>query len=280
MPAFLCTACGTQYPLSEAPPARCPVCEDARQFVPEGNQRWTTPDALAATHFNAFRQVAPSLLGIGTLPAFAIAQRALMLRTPQGNLLWDCLSLLDAATVEIIQALGGLSAIAISHPHYYGNMVEWGRAFGCKVLLHEADRDWVMRPDPCLEFWRGESRHVLPGLTLHRLGGHFPGGTILHWADGAEGRGAILTGDIASVAPDRRHVSFMWSFPNWVPLPAAEVSRMGALLTSLRFDAVYGAWWDRVIPTDGKQAVARSVDRYIRAVSGPAPLSGTAPPPR
>ena len=126
-----------------------------------------------------------------------------------------------------------------------------------------------MRPDPAIRFWEGERQEVLPGITLHRLGGHYAGGTILHRA---EGKGAILTGDIASVAPDRRHVSFMWSFPNWVPLPAAEVARMGAVLEGLEFDAVYGAWWDRVIPTDGKAAVRRSVARYIAAVSGTGPL--------
>ena len=123
--------------------------------------------------------------------------------------------------------------------------------------------------DPAIRFWEGERHAVLPGVTLHRLGGHFAGGTILHWDAGP---GAILTGDIASVTPDRRHVSFMWSFPNWVPLPAAEVTRMGAVLEALDFDAVYGAWWDRVIPTGGKAAVRRSVARYVAAVTGPGSL--------
>jgi hypothetical protein len=269
MPAFLCATCGVQFAESQAPPPRCPICEDARQYVPQGGQRWLAPEQLAATHFNAFREVAPDLLGIGTLPAFAIAQRALLVRTPAGNLLWDCLSLLDAATVAIIRALGGLAAVAVSHPHFYGVMAEWGRAFGCPVLIHAADRDWVMRPDPCIEFWQGEQREVLPGATLHRLGGHFAGGTILHLT---RGEGAILTGDIASVAPDRAHLSFMWSFPNWVPLPATEVARIGAMLAALRFDAIYGAWWDRVIPTGGQAAAARSVARYRRALEGPGPL--------
>ena len=40
------------------------------------------------------------------------------------------LSLLDPAVVEMVKAFGGISAIAISHPHYYASMVEWSRAFG------------------------------------------------------------------------------------------------------------------------------------------------------
>lgn len=262
--AFICATCGAQHAPSAAPPPRCAVCEDPRQFVPASGQQWTTMEALARGHAIGWREVAPGLLGCGVFPHFAIGQRALLVRTPAGNVLWDCVSLIDPATVAIVRALGGLRAIAVSHPHFYTGMVEWARAFDCPVLLHGDDRAWVMRPDPAIAFWEGERREVLPGLTLHRLGGHFAGGTILHRA---EGRGAILTGDIASATPDGRHVSFMWSFPNWVPLPAAAVGRIGAVLEGLDFDAVYGGWWDRVIPTGGKEAVRRSVARYVRAVT-------------
>ena len=269
MTPFICATCGTQHAPSAAPPERCAICEDPRQWVPEAGQSWTTMDGLARRHAIGWREVAPDMLGLGMFPDFAIGQRALLLRTPAGNVLWDCVALLDAATVAIIRALGGIAAIAISHPHYYATMVDWAHAFGCPVLLHAADRSWVMRPDPAIRFWDGDSEAILPGLALHRLGGHFAGGTILH---STAGKGAILTGDIASVAPDRRHVSFMWSFPNWVPLPAAEVARMGGVLDALDFDAVYGAWGDRVIPRDGKAAVRAAVARYVAAIEGPAPL--------
>lgn len=268
--AFICATCGTQHAPSAAPPATCAICEDPRQWVPGAGQAWTTMEALARRHAIGWREVAPDLLGCGMFPDFGIAQRALLLRTPAGNVLWDCVALLDAATVAIAKALGGIAAIAISHPHYYASMVDWAHAFGCPVLLHEDDARWVMRPDPAIRFWGGERHEVLPGVALHRLGGHFAGGTILHWA---RGKGAIMTGDIASVTPDRRHVAFMWSFPNWVPLPGGDVARMGRVLEALDFDAVYGAWWDRVIPSGGKDAVRASVARYIRAVEGPGPLA-------
>jgi len=269
MPGFLCATCGVQYPDSESPPARCIICEDGRQYVPKTGQRWITPEALAEGHANMFRALAPGLIGLSAVPAFAINQRALLLRTPQGNVLWDCISLLDAATTEIIRALGGLRAVALSHPHYYSVMAEWGRVFGCPVLVHAADRDWVVRPDPAIEFWQGETREVLPGVTLHRLGGHFPGASVLHWAAPR----MLLTGDTALVVPDRKHVSFMWSYPNRVPLPAAEVARLGARIAELDFDSLYAAFWEGEIEQDAKAAVARSVERYIRAVTGPGPLT-------
>ena len=266
MPHFLCTTCGTQFAESDQPPANCPICEDPRQYVKPTGQAWTTPDRLRLTHFNTLRARELGLIGIGIEPHFAIGQRALFLRTPAGNVLWDCVSLLDPAVVEAVRALGGIAAIAISHPHYYTNMVEWSQAFGAPIYLHGDDREWVMRPDDAIVFWEGETRALLPGLTLIRCGGHFPGGTVLHWAGGADGRGALLSGDILQVVADRKHVSFMWSYPNYIPLPAATIRRIVAVVEPFAFDRIYGAFWHGVIASDGKEVVRRSAERYLRAI--------------
>jgi hypothetical protein len=223
MAVFFCVACGTSYPEAATPPAACPICADERQYVPRGGQAWITREALAAGHRNAWTRHEPGLMSIQTLPAFAINQRALLVATPAGNLLWDCIALLDTATEDLVRALGGLAAIAISHPHYYTAMQDWAAAFAAPVFLHAADRAWVVRPDPAIRFWEGEALEVAPGATLVRLGGHFAGGTVLHWAAGADGGGALLAGDILQVTPGAHRVSFMWSYPNMLPLPAAAV---------------------------------------------------------
>jgi hypothetical protein len=267
--AFICTACGSQFTPSEKQPAACPVCVDERQFVPPSGQGWTTLDAIGRKHFNSYRQHEPGLLGIGTVPQFAIGQRALLLRTPEGNILWECLALLDDATIDIIKGLGGLAGIAISHPHYYSTMVEWSRAFGgVPIHLHAADRQWVMRPDPAVKFWDGETFSLADGVTLIRCGGHFAGGTVLHWRQAGGGRGALMSGDIVMVVPDRNYVSFMRSYPNLVPLSAPAVERIGAALEPFEFETIYGAFFDRNILKGGKQAVKRSVQRYVAAIRG------------
>jgi hypothetical protein len=260
MPGFLCTACGILYPESASPPSRCIICEDERQFVPRAGQGWITPEKLAGDHFNAFRRIAPGLFGFSTTPRFAIGQRALLIITASGNVLWDCVSFLDEATVEIIQSLGGLKAIAISHPHFYGSMAAWGRTFDCPVLVHRADQQWVVEPDPCIEFWCGEKTNILPGITLHQLGGHFPGSTVLNWTD----RRALLTGDTMLVTWDRRHVSFMWSYPNYIPLPGAEVARIGKRLEALDFDTIHSAFWELDVEQGARAVVERSVARFSR----------------
>jgi len=169
--------------------------------------------------------------------------------------------------VEAVKALGGISAIVISHPHYYSSMVEWSRAFGSvPIYLHAADRQWVMRPDQAIVFWEGETRTLAEGLTLLRCGGHSDGGTALHWAGGAGGRGALLTGDIIQVVADRKNVSFMYSYPNYIPLPTSAIERIVQAVEPFAYDRVYGAFWDLVIDRDGKEVVKRSAERYLKAI--------------
>ena len=265
MPTYLCRACGTQYPPSDAPPGACPICEDPRQYVPhDTGQAWLTLDELRDEHEADIRED-HGILGIGCTPRFAIGQRALLVKSNAGNVLWDCSAYLDDQIVERVSAEGGLAAIAISHPHYYTTMVEWAHAFACPILIHESDRKWALRPDPAIRPWDGETHDLGGGLTLIRCGGHYDGGQVLHWRD----RRALLTGDIVHVIPDRRYVGFMYSYPNVIPLPASKVQAIGAALEPYAFDTIHGAWWGNVVEADGSGVVRRSVDRYVRAVTDP-----------
>ena len=267
MSNFICVTCGTQFGGTDRPPPRCPICEDERQFVNWEGQQWTTLDQLRAIHSNRIEEEGANLVGIGTEPSFAIGQRALLVQSPGGNLLWDCVTLLDDQTIDRIHGFGGIRAIAISHPHFYSAIVEWSHAFdNAPIHLHAADRAWVMRHDPRIQFWEGTTHHLWDGMTLVNCGGHFNGGTVLHWPGGADGRGALLTGDIIQVVMDRRSVSFMRSYPNLIPLSAAAISKILARIEPFAFEQVYGGWWKRNILSDGKGAINRSVERYLRAI--------------
>jgi hypothetical protein len=267
MENFICAQCGTQFAESDAPPPGCPICEDERQYVRHGGQAWTTLAKLRRAHHNRLQEEAPGLLGIGTEPPFAIGQRALLLQTPEGNLLWDCVTLLDDETAAQVHARGGIRAIAISHPHFYSAMIEWSDRFEADIFLHAADRAWVMRPHPRIKFWENKTLQMWDGLTLINCGGHFEGGTVLHWEAGADGRGALLTGDIIQVVQDRRYVSFMRSFPNLIPLGRPAIEGIVGALKPFAFDQIYGAWWQANVKRDARACVAQSADRYVRAIS-------------
>jgi glyoxylase-like metal-dependent hydrolase (beta-lactamase superfamily II) len=266
MSLWSCEQCGAQFPNTREPPRACPICEDERQYVNWKGQRWLTREQLAETHRLVWRDDL-GVYGLGVEPSFAIGQRALLLREDDGCVMWDCVPMATPEAVDHVRSLGGLKAIAVSHPHYYGAVADWSEAFGgAPVYLHGDDAQWVTRPHPSVVAWKGESQPISDDILLLRAGGHFAGGTVLHWRAAAEGRGALFTGDVVMVAMDRRSVSFMYSFPNYIPLNAAAVRRVAAVVAPLAFDRIYGAWWDRNIASDAKDLFGASVERYLAAI--------------
>ena len=89
---------------------------------------------------------------------------------------------------------------------------------------------------------------------------------MLLWPDGAEGRGVLLSSDTIHVAPDRRHVSFMYSYPNYIPLSASMVDRIVAKIMPLKFDRIYSHFYHLDIQAGAKEAVRRSAERYKQAI--------------
>src|ERR1700759_422190 len=266
MPLWTCEQCGAQFPDAREPPDACPICEDERQYVNWKGQRWLTRDELAATHKLVWRDDL-GVVGIGVEPSFAIGQRALLLREHDGCVMWDCVPMATPQAVDHVRSLGGLKAIAVSHPHYYGAVADWSEAFGgAPIYLHGDDAQWVTRAHPSSVAWRGESQRISDDIRLLRAGGHFAGGTVLYWRAAAEGKGALFTGDVVMVAMDRRSVSFMYSFPNYIPLNAAAVRRVADVVAPLAFDRIYGAWWGRNIASGAKDLFGASVERYLAAI--------------
>ncbi|MBO9594912.1 MAG: MBL fold metallo-hydrolase [Niabella sp.] len=255
--SFICTTCGTAYTPAVQPPAGCPVCADERQYINPQGQSWTTLKQINRTHKNIIDKIADGLYAIYTTPSFAIGQRAHLLKTPHGNILWDCIANLDATTIELISQLGGIQKIAISHPHYYTTMADWSRAFQAPVWIHQRDADWIPRRDFELQLWEGLKKELLPGVTLINSAGHFDGGTVLHYDR------FLLPGDVIQVAPDLKTVSFMYSYPNYIPLNKKSILHIRASLEGVAFDAIYGAF-GHYITQQGRKAFDDSITRYLR----------------
>jgi len=265
---WICPACGANYPPAAAPPERCSLCEDERQWVPPTGQAWKTMDELSRSGYRTeVREVEPDLFGIGVSPGIGVGQRGLIVRTAAGNLLWDPPPFIDGAAIEAVRELGGLAAASSSHPHMYGAIVEWSHAFDVPIHLARADLEWMPRPDRAVRGWSG-SLEVLPGVTLVQCGGHFAGSSVVHWAAGAEGRGVLLVGDTIFVTSGEDRVSFIWSAPNRLPLPEREVRRVADAVAPHRYDRMYGGWWDPVIRRDAHAITERSAARYIEILRG------------
>jgi len=267
--AYICVTCGTQYPPSAEPPAHCPICEDDRQYVGAKGQQWTTLDGLRGHYHNRFDAIETGVTGIQTEPSLAIGQQAFLVETPRGNVLWETLTYVDETTVAEIQRRGGVQAISISHAHYYATMNEWSRALGgVPIRLHTANSPFVMYPTDAVRFFEEDTLELLPGLTVVRCGGHYPGATVLHWAGGAEGRGVVFSGDTMQVVADRRWLSFMYSYPNSIPLDPTSVRHIVEAIEPYPFEKIYGAF-NRHVLEDAKGALRRSAERYVRHIERP-----------
>ena len=268
MNSYICITCGTQYAPSESYPTVCNICDEERQYVNPQGQEWTTlSDMKSNTYENVIHKEEDNLYSIVTKPSFAIGQTAYLVKSKGFNLLWDCISYLDDKTIDEVNELGGIDAIALSHPHYYSSQVEWAEAFQVPIYIHEDDQEWINRESQYIEFWSGESLNLRNDLTIHRLGGHFKGGSILHWQKGNDENGVLLTGDIIQVVADQKWVSFMYSYPNLIPLPISKVEEMASKVDALTFDRIYNAFHN-IVESDAKRVVQRSAERYISAING------------
>ncbi|MET0532977.1 MAG: MBL fold metallo-hydrolase [Steroidobacter sp.] len=266
MPCYICETCGTQHADTPEPPSHCSICEDDRQYVGLLGQTWTTHAELGR-RYRLRIENDDGMLGVGVHGEFAIPQRALLLPTRAGNILWECVSLVTDEAVTELKARGGVDQIIISHPHFYSAMVEWSEAFGgVPILLHEADREWIRRSSPRVRFWSGDFHSLSDDVSLIRCGGHFTGSTALHWRR-TQRRSLLFPGDALQVASDRRHVAFMYSYPNYVPMKTSEVRAMRERLAEYDFEDVYGFTWARNIIGNGRAAVDASFDRHLRMVA-------------
>lgn len=267
MTVWMCQTCAVEFTDTDEPPLVCPICSDERQYVPPTGQQWTTLDALAAAdHQGVVTEVEPGLFGIRVTPQVGIGQRALLVRTAGGNLLWDPTGFVDDRLVDALRPLGGVAGVAASHPHMFGAQLSWSRCFGgVPVWVQERDAGWLQRTGPAVRTW-GEQQEVLPGLVLHRIGGHFPGSAVARFV-GADGRGVLLTGDTVAGTPNEHWVSFMRSYPNKVPLSAAGVQRISDRVLRCEFDRLYDNFGGRVL-ADASAAVRRSAQRYASWVRG------------
>lgn len=269
MKHYLCETCGVQMEMSEREPETCMICNEERQYVNPNGQSWTTLDGMIenGNWVNAIHSEEEGLYSVHTTPSFAIGQTAYLVKAEGFNLLWDCVTYLDPTTVADIEALGGIDAIALSHPHYYSTQVEWAEAFNAKIYIHEDDRQWVTRMSERIVFWSGDRLELQPDIVLHRVGGHFKGAAVAEWRAGDNGKGMLFAGDVIRVVADRKWVTFMYSYPNFIPLPANTVETIADRMKDVRFNKLYDAF-HRVIEEQAGEAVQKSAVRYIAALNG------------
>ncbi|KAH1399262.1 hypothetical protein KXV53_005286 [Aspergillus fumigatus] len=275
---LICSTCGVQYDTTSGLKS-CKICDDPRQYVPPSGQSWATLRSLQASpvkYRNVFTTDPenPNLISIQTAPKFAIGQRAFLCLDGSGfgNILWDCITYLDDETIRHINSLGGIRAIVISHPHYFSTSIQWADAFNCDLYISAEDEEWVAnRGDGHgLKLWKGK-RLFLPSQALDsaqssdfvaiKTGGHFPGSSVLWWKSAKK----LLIADTIMIVPSGLYrvdrppgtvsYSFMWSYPNYIPLPPDDVHGIWKAIEDIDFEDTHGAF-------TGQDARGNIFDRF------------------
>lgn len=257
----LCSTCGTLYPYDYHSNA-CLICNEERQYVPEEGQIWTTQEALSAHHKNIIKRINDRLFEIVIEPGFAIGQRCFLVLSESGNVLWDCVPLLDDETISFINSKGGLKAIAFSHPHYYSNMIDWAQTFDCPIFIHQADEQYIVYKNNQVRLWEGEEMPLWDDLKLVNIGGHFKGSSVLLISELSK-MGAMLCGDTLYLSPSKKHFAVMYSYPNRIPLPISEIKRIQQRFETLDFDSIYGFFSYQNLVGTAREVLDSSIKRYF-----------------
>ncbi|MBD3617082.1 MAG: MBL fold metallo-hydrolase [Gracilimonas sp.] len=256
----ICATCGTKYP-ADFNEEQCLICEDDRQYVPFGGQKWTSDSDLAQKHRVKIKQLKTNVFELIVDPVFAIGQRAILVLSKSGNILWDCIPLLDENVIEFIRGKGGIQAIAISHPHYYSNMKDWAETFDCPILLPKSEKDFIVNSTDKIQFWTADKVDFWEDIQLIRIGGHFPGSSIL-WLPKLNGKGIMLCGDTFNLSLSMKHFSVMYSYPNRIPLPIKDIEGIKKKIRKIEFDEIYGFWPYQNLVTEAKKILIQSLKRY------------------
>ncbi|GFF47440.1 uncharacterized protein YmaE [Aspergillus udagawae] len=293
---LVCSTCGVQYEATSGLES-CKICDDPRQYVPPSGQSWTTLRSLQESplkYHNVFTTDPenPNLIGIQTAPKFAIGQRAFLCLggSGSGNVLWDCITYLDDETIRHINSLGGIRAIVISHPHYFSTSIQWAEAFNCDLYISAEDEEWVAnRGDGHrLKLWKGE-RLSLPSPGLEsaqpgdetsdfvaiKTGGHFPGSSVLWWKSAKK----LMIADTIMIVPSGHYrvnrppgtvsYAFMWSYPNYIPLPPDDVHGIWKAIKDIDFEDTHGAFTAQDLRGNSKSRILESAKIIIRASGYP-----------
>ena len=263
MTLWICQTCGLEHADTPEPPSTCAICSDERQYLTPAGQVWTTLEEIEANHAATISELEPGLHGITVSPKTGIGHRPILVVTDGGNVLWDPPAYIDDELVAAIRDLGGIDAIASSHPHLTGLSVTWSHTFGdIPVWVNADDQRWIRRPDPVIRLWQ-DQQEVVPGVMLVQCGGHFAGSAVLVWADGAEGQGVALSGDTFMVVADREWVTFQRSYPNDIPLSERSVRKIVAALEPFPFERAYSGFDGGRLAADAHHRVSASAERYI-----------------
>lgn len=234
LPGFVCDNCGFWQRHFE-PPASCPICLDPRHVTPQTGWRFWRESEAQERFPCHWAEVEPGIWRFWNDPVSGIGPSGYLIRTEAGNLAFEGCSVFSAAALDHIASLGGVDVLSASHPHSYGAIWQLQERFDPELALPPGDLAWTSALRVSWPY--DEALEPLPGLELHRTGGHFEGhAVLLHRA-----RKILFCGDALKFELDpadcRRAIAISThkAFVRGVPLSPAEATRYREVFAALDF---------------------------------------------
>ncbi|KAJ5737812.1 uncharacterized protein N7483_002937 [Penicillium malachiteum] len=255
------------------------------------SQSWTTLKSLHSSkekYHNVFTTYPenPNLIAIHTAPKLGIGQRAFLCLggAATGNILWDCITYLDEETIQRVNSLGGIDAIVISHPHYFSTSIQWAETFNCDLYISAEDEEWLGNcgDGQRLKLWNGQ-RLSFPSsgksdgnqdasdIIAVKTGGHFPGSSVLWWKSAKK----LFIADTIMIVPSGLYTvnrppgtasfAFMWSYPNYIPLPPDAIYDIWKAIKDLDFNDAHGAFLAQDTRGKSKERILESAKIVVKA---------------
>lgn len=233
---YACANCG-HWQRYFAPPPDCPVCTDTRNDLPEDGWRFITLPEVRPGRDGHWRRLRGDLVAFSVSPPFGLNGTGWLLLHPEGNVAFEAAPFYTDEMLTEIGRLGGIRFLAASHVHGYGALWQLQDHFQPEVVAIQKEDLWLTKAFR-VTWPYDEALRLLPGLTLHHVGGHYEGQAVLH----DRHRRILFCGDTFKVDQDtvgnNLAVSTHKAFHKAIPLTPAEAGRYREAIAPLDFDTV------------------------------------------
>ena len=258
-----CTHCGFWHRWFEGQrpiTLNCVLCSDVRNALPPDGWDYADVARVSASIRPRWKEFTPGIWGFWCEPRYGLAGTGWLIRRDDGNVAFEGAPFYHDEALEQVERLGGVRALGASHPHGYGAIWQLQERFRPELVIHREDIRYTKAFQ--VTTVADDVHEMVPGLTLHHVGGHYEGQCVLH----EEARRALFVGDSLKFddfdTEGRVHsLSCHKGYHYHIPLSKEELARYRRVYLELPFERSFTPF--EYAPNVGRDDALALFDRLI-----------------
>ena len=258
-----CTHCGFWHRWFEGQrpiTLNCVLCSDVRNALPPDGWDYADVARVSASIRPRWKEFTPGIWGFWCEPRYGLAGTGWLIRRDDGNVAFEGAPFYHDEALEQVERLGGVRALGASHPHGYGAIWQLQERFRPELVIHREDIRYTKAFQ--VTTVADDVHEMVPGLTLHHVGGHYEGQCVLH----EEARRALFVGDSLKFddfdTEGRVHsLSCHKGYHYHIPLSKEELARYRRVYLGLPFERSFTPF--EYAPNVGRDDALALFDRLI-----------------